>query len=131
MLNLNYKQKLALINANYASNSNGVLPFIHKNRITILKKGYYQKEKANYRGVGIIDNKVLLIGYYDVPCDMIILPENMEISEKRKNIINFYKNKNYNVVNGFPSFKIKEFDNSSEEFMITMGKRNEQKKNKK
>ena len=107
------------INSQYETKANKVFPFIGKNRVVILEKGLYTKKVANYRGISYIHDpqtnnyKTILIGYYNVPDNYVIVPEGMEISEGKQALINKYANKGYIVVDKCPSLSPLSFSEDS------------------
>tara|TARA_R110000765_G_scaffold11480_2_gene36234 strand:- start:806 stop:1225 length:420 start_codon:yes stop_codon:yes gene_type:complete len=112
--------KLEELSKIYEDKSLGDYPFISKYRVTILEKGFYRKFKAKYRGISMIkDNgnlKTLLIGYYYVPEDWVIVPEGMEITPPKQKLINDKLKKGFMLTTKFPSLKPYEFDTSTEEY---------------
>ena len=114
------------LNRKFEFKSVGVFPFINlnSNTYTILKKGYYKKHNAKYRGLSFIYDKnfkkfkAILIGYFYVPEDYIIVPENLQLSDIVKNFIKDYENDGFKKINNCPSLKPIEFDENSEEYFI-------------
>lgn len=112
------------INNLYEEKAIGVYPFINKNRITILEKGYYTKKKAAYRGISYVYDeqsekyKSLLLGYYYVPEDYIIVPTDLEMTEGKVNLVDTYLKKGFTNVSECPSFKPVSFDENSEEYQV-------------
>jgi hypothetical protein len=114
--------KIEKLNRVYEEKAVGVFPFISKHRVTPLEAGYYTKDKSNYRGLtyqydkihGI--NKTLLIGYYFVPKDYIIVPKGMIVTEGKQKIIDSYIERGFNLVNKFPSLKPIQFEEETEEY---------------
>lgn len=110
------------LNAVYEEKAIGVFPFISKYRVTPLEEGYYTKDKANYRGLTYQYDKIqgksktLLIGFYYVPEDYIIVPEGMIITEGKQSVIDSHVNKGYNLVNKFPSLKPVQFEEETIEY---------------
>lgn len=94
-------------------------PFVGNNRITILKKGLYSKKSANYRGVSYIKDpdsgqyKAVLLGYYDVTGDYIIVPPNLEINKSKQNLIDKHVSAGYEVVLRCPSLQPITFEEGS------------------
>ena len=116
--------KLEELNATFDEKAVGIYPFVSKHRVNILQKGFHKKDKANYRGVSMMyDNdqaklKVLLIGYYDVPEDYVIVPEGLEITPGKQKLIDSYTKKGFTLLTKFPSLKPLEFEETSEEYLI-------------
>lgn len=117
-------EQLEEINNRFETESVGVFPFIAKGRVTVLKKGFHSKKKAEYRGVSMVydknqeKSKAMLIGYYFVPKNYIIVPEGLSITEGKRKLIRDKINKGFELVTGFPSLKPYEFDETSEEYAI-------------
>ena len=109
----------AEINSLYEAKAGNVFPFIGKNRVVILEEGLYTKKVANYRGVSYIHDplsnkyKTVLIGYYNVPDNYVIVPEGMEVSEGKQALIDKYVNKGYTLVDKCPSLSPLSFDEGS------------------
>jgi hypothetical protein len=125
------EEKVNLINCEYASKAQDFFPFISKVRITILKEGYYKKQKSNYRGLGVVydpsqrKSKVILLGYYYVDKNYVVVPDGLEITPNKKVLISNYETKGFEVLQGkFPSLKPIEFDLNSEEYKITIDRKN-------
>jgi len=117
-------EKLDQINKRFEDLSNGVYPFISKNRVTVLKKGFYTKDKANYRGVSMVYDaqcgysKAILIGYYYVPKNYVIAPTGLTVTEGKKKLIRDKMDKGYEIVTHFPSLKPYTFAEGSEEYEV-------------
>lgn len=117
-------KELEDLNASFAEKSVGTYPFISRHRVNVLEKGIHKKEKANYRGVSMMYDgdqsrlKVLLIGYYNVPEDYIIVPEGLEITPGKQKLIDVHLSKGYTILNKFPSLKPLEFEETTEEYII-------------
>ncbi len=116
--------ELEELNASFAEKSVGTYPFISRHRVNVLKKGIHQKDKANYRGVSMMYDgdqarvKVLLIGYYNVPENYIVVPEGLEITPGKQRLIDVHVGKGFTVINKFPSLKPFEFEEGTEEYRI-------------
>jgi hypothetical protein len=101
---------------------NRVYPFIAKNRVTILAEGFYQKSKSNYRGISFIydhfqeKHKAILIGYYYVPKDILVVPLDLLITEAKNKLIDDKVRKGFEIIRGFPSLLPYEFLEDSEEY---------------
>ena len=117
-------EKLDEINARFAKESKGVYPFMSKSRVTVLKKGFHQKKTAKYRGISMIrdkqsgQQKALLIGYFYVPKNYVIVPEGITITEGKRKLISDKINKGFEVTTSFPSLKPFEFEEGSEEYEV-------------
>ena len=118
--------KIEELNRVYEEKAVGVFPFISRHRVTPLRKGYYTKDKANYRGLTYqYDkiqemNKTLLIGFYFVPENYIIVPEGMIITKGKQKIIDSYIDKGFNFVNKFPSLKPVQFGKETKEYSAAL-----------
>jgi hypothetical protein len=127
------QQHIALLNANFNTLSQDrIYPFIGKNRITILEKGLYQKKNSTYRGIGVIkddisgNDKVVLMGYYNVPEDMIIIPLDFIVTPQLQDLIERYKAQGYKVMDkGFPQLQIMEFNPETLEYKCAMQRKEE------
>lgn len=130
------EEQVALINGDYNSKALGIFPFISKTRITILKSGYYKKQKSNYRGLGVVfdkfsnKTKVILLGYYFVDKNYILVPEGLEISKNKKTLIDSYLAKGFELKQGkSPSLKPIEFPEDSTEYKLAIQRNNNYNKN--
>jgi hypothetical protein len=127
------QQHIALLNANFNTLSKGrIYPFIGKNRITILEKGLYQKKNATYRGIGVVKDdisgkdKTILMGYYNVPEDMIIIPLDFIITPQLEDLVERYKLQGYKVMDkGFPQLQVMEFGPETLEHICAMKRKEE------
>lgn len=122
--------ELERLNKRYADLAGGrIYPFICKDRITILDKGFYLKEKANYRGISFVFDKsqekykALLIGYFYVPKNMIIIPKNLTIKGAQRSLIIEKLGEGYEMTSGFPSLHPCEFAVGSEEYIAAENNR--------
>ena len=119
------------INKLYEEKALGVFPFISKHRVTVLDKGYYSKDKSNYRGISYVyDNytekyKALLLGYFYVPEDYIVVPEGIELSEGKQKLIDRYVNKGFIIVDGCPSLSPVSFDENTPEYQAALESHND------
>ena len=115
---------LKRINERYHEESHGIYPFITKNKIMHLKAGFYQKKTAKYRGVSFIydkqmkKNKAILIGFFYVPNNYIIVPDGALMTGDKKESINRKLNEGYELLTKFPSLKPYEFDMDSQEYKV-------------
>jgi hypothetical protein len=116
-------KELENINKEIEKNSIDVFPFISKYRITILQKGFYRKKVANYRGVSLVHdtrlgiNKALLIGYFYVPIDCILVPEEVIITEGKQKLIDQQVSKGFKLLKNL-NLDPYEFSEDSHEFKI-------------
>lgn len=112
------------LNTEYKNLSKGVFPFISKNKITVLETGYYDKFKANYKGLSYyydkFDNtyKTLLLGYIHVPYNLVIVPEEAIVNEIDSDIIKLCREQHYKILNKFPSIKPINFAYDTREYKI-------------
>lgn len=121
--------KLEEFNQKISDSSVGVYPFVGKHRVTTLKRGFYKKDKANYRGISMIWDreknklKAMLIGYYFIDKDTIIVPDDLELTEGMEKFINLRIQSGYSKVNrvSFPPF---EFSEGSEEYLAALEAKN-------
>ena len=126
-------ENLEQINKKFEEQSIGIYPFISRGRVTVLKKGFYSKKEANYRGVTMqYDstqnvNKALLIGYYYVPSNYVIVPEGLTVTEGKKKLISDKLNKGFELVSKVHLFTY-EFGEDTEEYAVAK-LHNEQYKN--
>jgi hypothetical protein len=100
------------INNFYELKSDGkIFPFIDKNKITEIKKGYHKKKRSKHYGLTLIyDNlleeyKTILMGYYYVPENYLIVPDNIIFNRVTNNFIEEKKNLGYKIINKPPSLK--------------------------
>jgi len=111
------------INEKYSEKALGFYPFIGNNWVTVLKKGFYKKKEANYRGISMIydkeqnKKKVLLIGYYYVPENYVIAPDELIMTEGREKLINRKIKEGY-ILTKKIRLKPYEFEEESEEYII-------------
>lgn len=88
------------INKKYEEISQGIFPFVGTNRVTILKRGYYKKKRSKYRGITkILDKKtnkekVILMGYYYVDDDYIVIPDNLDLTVNKTSLLKAVIHKN-------------------------------------
>ncbi len=114
------------LNAEINEKDYPVFPFINfSNRITKLNKGLYKKHKANFRGItcvnipvgeGVFNEEVRLNGYYDIPFNMLIVPDNIVMTTEKENFKNYWISKGYKVVNNLPSIRPKTYEEGSDEY---------------
>lgn len=126
MEKINYKEKIEEINKFYDKLSLDIYPFISKNRITILKSGFYKKMNGGYYGLSAIysdyeDKHIaVLINYIYVPCDIIIVPETMEITPNKIKLIDSYVSKGFKVEKTAPHFPMYSFSEATEEYKLAI-----------
>ena len=119
------------INKLYEEKAIGVFPFISKHRVTILEKGYYSKKKSNYRGISYVFDefkdtyKTLLLGYFYVPEDYIIIPEGIHLSSGKEDLINRYVKKGFQMISSAPSLSPISFEKNTPEYKAALDSHNE------
>lgn len=113
--------KLEQINEKYEHLSQGkIFPRIDNKKIIILEKGFYKKHKANYRGLSFIydrtleKQKAILIGYYYVPENIIIISD----TETRNTFNKIPAGDPYKILDKLPSLVPYEFSEDTEEFQV-------------
>jgi hypothetical protein len=117
-------QDLDLINQQYLDQAIDVYPFISKNRVTVLRKGLYTKKKTDYRGVSFRYNTgkerytAILVGFYNVPKNYVIVPEGLTVTEGKRKLIQDKMRNGYELITTFPSLHPLEFPEGSEEYEI-------------
>lgn len=103
-------------------------PFINlSNRITKLKKGLYRKYKSNFRGITCVnvqvegqdsfDIEVRLNGYYNIPYDMVIVPENIIMTPAKSRFLNAALKNGFKEVKNLPRLKPLVYAEGTEEYM--------------
>lgn len=119
------------INARFNDDTYEVFPFISKTRITLLKKGLYKKDKANFRGITAIydeeigEYKFPLYGMYLIEEDLVIVPEGIEMSEGRSTSLDAMIKSGYKQVERAPRFKTIFYDPNSEEAKLALANKME------
>jgi hypothetical protein len=114
------------INRKYNDDTYPIYPFISKNKITPLKKGLYRKHNTNFRGVTAIYNPTMgkyefpLYGMYNVPEDIVIVPEELELNESKKAFLDSVLAAGFKQVTRPPIFETIKFDPESEEAKLAL-----------
>lgn len=114
------------VNAKYNDETYDVFPFIAKNRITPLKAGLYKKHKASFRGITAVYNpdeeeyEFPLYGMYNVPEDIVIVPEDLELNPSKSSFLAAYIAAGYKQVTQAPKFKPVLFPSDSEEAQLAL-----------
>lgn len=114
------------INAKYNDDTYEVFPFIAKNKITILRHGLYRKDKAKFRGVTAVYNEEFnqyeypLYGMYSIDEDLVIVPDELELSPGRQTFLEATLQAGYTRVNRAPKFKTIMFPADSEEAKLAL-----------
>lgn len=127
------QQQIALLNANFNTQSKDrIYPFISKTRITILEEGLYKKKDATYRGIGVMKDdisgkdKTILMGYYNIPHNMIIIPVDFIVTAQLQDLVERYKAQGYTVLDkGFPQLQVVEFAESTLEHKMAIQRKQE------
>lgn len=110
------------INARYMKEAIGVYPFISLHRITVLKKGLYTKKKEGYKGISYFFNDFInkyssqLFGYYYIPEDIIVVPNTVELTQGKQDLIDSHVNQGFKVLYNTPKPKPIEFSEDSVEW---------------
>lgn len=114
------------LNARFNDDTYPVFPFVSKSKITLLKSGLYKKHKANFRGITALFNKEIneyefpLFGMYHVPEDLVIVPDEMEMTESKQAFLNAAITAGYKLTNKPPKFQTIKFSPSSEEAKLAL-----------
>lgn len=114
------------LNAKFNDETYPVFPFVSKNKITLLKAGLYKKHKANFRGVTALFNKLTgeyefpLFGMYHVPEDIVIVPDEVEMTENKKAFLKVALEAGYKQTNRPPKFETIKFPASSNEAKLAL-----------
>jgi len=114
------------LNTRFNDDTYPVFPFVSKSKITLLKSGLYKKHKANFRGITALFNKETgeyefpLFGMYHVPDDLVIVPEEMEMTESKQAFLNAALTAGYKLTNKPPKFQTIKFSPNSEEAKLAL-----------
>ena len=114
------------LNAKYNDETYPVFPFISKTRITLLPAGLYRKHRANYRGITAVFNKSTneyefpLFGMYYIEEDLVIVPENMEMTDSKQIFLDSALKAGYKQTDKAPHFKTKRFEPDSPEAKLAL-----------
>lgn len=114
------------LNEKYNDETYPIFPFISKNRITLLSKGFYRKHKANFRGVTAVFNPDLeeyefpLYGMYYIPEDIVIVPEDIDMNENKKAFLTAAVSSGYEQVDNAPRFETYKFSPDSIEAKLAL-----------
>lgn len=125
------------MNQKYNDDTYPVFPYISKNEIKLLKKGLYRKYNAKYRGVTAVFNKEKnkfeypLYGMYYIPEDLIIVPENLNLSKGKKIFLDAAVKAGYKMVHKLPTFVPVYFPEDSPEARLALANKMEYYKNSK
>ncbi len=101
-----------------------IFPFVHKNKITELTRGFHKKKNSKYYGLSYMYDssveryKTILMGYYFVPKNYLVVPENIMKTSSIKNYIENKQKEGFIVVPKMPSLKPITFDQDSFEHKI-------------
>ena len=124
------------LNEKYNDDTYEEFPYIAPYRITLLKKGLYRKKNAKYRGVtAVYDNdqekfRFYLYGMYNIPEDIVIVPDDVEMTEKKQEFLDAAIQAGYKKVNRPPKFEPVEFPANSEEAKLALANKAEYHRNK-
>jgi hypothetical protein len=114
------------INNKYNDDTYPIFPFISKTRITLLPKGLYRKDKANFRGVTAVYNETTeeyefpLYGMYYIEEDLVIVPPELDMSAGRSTFLEATEKSGYTKVDRAPKFKTILFPTDSEEAKLAL-----------
>lgn len=114
------------LNAKYNDDTYPVFPFISKTRITLLPAGLYRKHRANYRGITATFNsesgeyEFPLFGMYYIEDDLVIVPEEMEMTESKEKFLKIGLETGYKQTDKAPHFKTMKFDVTSDEARLAL-----------
>lgn len=114
------------INKKYNDDTYPVYPFISELKITPLKKGLYRKHNTNFRGVTAVYNpdkstyEFPLYGMYDVPEDIVIVPEGLELNPSKKAFLDSVLKAGFKQVSRPPIFETITFPPTSEEAKLAL-----------
>jgi len=126
MKKIDYKEELEKINKHYNDICGDIYPFICKNRVTILKSGFYKKMNGDYYGLSAVYNvhedkhMAVLINYVYVPQNYLIIPESLEMNEKKEELIKKYKGLGYEVKERTPAFPMYTFSENTFEYEVAI-----------
>lgn len=124
MKEINYNLEKEKIDQYYQEVAKKVFPFISKNRITVISKGFYRKHNSGYYGLTMMYDKAqavkkaILVGYYFIPENYIILPSKTVLTDKKIKFIESWLKQGYQLINTAPSIFLHEFDPISKEYEV-------------
>lgn len=119
-------KNLAEVNKKYNDNTYPVFPFISKTKITPLKKGLYRKHNTNFRGITAVFNpdtneyEFPLYGMYNVPNDIVIVPEGLELNESKKAFLQSVLTAGFEQQSRPPKFETIMFEPETEEAKLAL-----------
>ena len=114
------------INAKYNDNTYPIFPFISKSKITLLQKGLYRKDRANFRGVTAVYNELTnqyefpLYGMYSIEDDLVIVPDEVELNPNKQTFLEATILSGFTRVNRAPKFSTVLFPADSEEAKLAL-----------
>ena len=114
------------LNEKYNDDTYPIFPFIAKDRITVLQKGFYRKNKAKFRGVTAIYNNETkeyeypLYGMYHIKENLVIVPPEMEMTERKQKLLEAQLTAGYKQVDSAPKFETYKFPPDSEEAKLAL-----------
>lgn len=119
-------KEFAELNEKYNDDTYPIFPFIGKNKITLLKQGFYRKHKAKFRGITAVFNPELkeyefpLYGMYHIDEDIVIVPEELEINENKQALLHAALASKYKQVSDPPKFITFKFPSDSYEARLAL-----------
>lgn len=119
-------KELEKLNSKYNDDTYPIFPFVSKERITPILKGYYRKNKAKFRGVTATYNKQTeeyefpLYGIYIIEKNIVIVPKDLELTPKMKKFLDLLLSKGFEEVSDIPQFETYKFPADSEEAKIAL-----------
>ena len=114
------------INSKYNDDTYPVFPFISKTKITLLPKGLYKKDRANFRGITAVFNEQSgqyeypLYGMYYIEDDLVIVPDEVELNSGKQTFLEATIQAGYKKVNRAPKFTTILFPSDSEEAKLAL-----------
>jgi len=109
------------LNEKYNDETYEEFPYIAPYKITLLRKGLYRKKNAKYRGITAVYDKeekkfrFFLYGMYNIPEDIVIVPDGIEMTEKKQEFLDAAIQAGFKRVMRPPKFEPIEFPPDSEE----------------
>jgi hypothetical protein len=119
-------EEFVKLNQKYNDETYPIFPYIAKNRITVIGEGLYRKKNAKFRGITAIYNKESgeyeypLYGMYYIPEDIIIVPEEMEMTPNKEAFLEAHLKAGYKRLNGPPQFVTFKFPPDSLEAKLAL-----------
>lgn len=119
------------INEKYNDDTYPEFPYISDKRITLLKKGLYRKHNAKYRGVTAVFDKETeefkfpLYGMYYIPEDLVIVPDDLELTAIKQKLLDAALKAGYKQVSKPPKFRTVYFPEDSPEAKLALANKAE------